>query len=282
MTMSIDPSRRGSPAVQTEPRALWVSLPLSLLIHAAVLTGLLIWLAEDRTAHEEPTPLSVTLVPAVAPGNILDPTADSPPVPTGATAEPNDAELPGARLEQAEPAITTTERPKVSARPPPQPARRDELSAAPPRPVARLAAEKDAVPSRSSGSGDGDGPSRSLGQNAPLAPGGTSIPSPTAIQAQIAAVEATYLAEVHRAIEAARYYPRRARRMGLQGTVALRFEILSDGKIRQARVQESSGSRMLDTAALDILERVGRFAPLPEELDRLSLAIRLPMDFHLD
>lgn len=98
----------------------------------------------------------------------------------------------------------------------------------------------------------------------------------------MAAIEAAYLTKVRSAVEAARYYPRRARRLGDQGTVALHFEILPDGQIRQAQVQESSGSRTLDSAALHILERVGRFAPFPEELDRLSLAVRLPVDYHLD
>jgi protein TonB len=94
-------------------------------------------------------------------------------------------------------------------------------------------------------------------------------------------VESAYLADVRRAVEAARYYPRRARRLGQQGTVELSFEILADGRIGRAEVQAGSGSRSLDSAALDILDRVGRFAPLPETLGQPSLMVRLPVDYRL-
>jgi protein TonB len=284
MAMSVDSSRRRSPSVWTGARAFWVSLPLSLLVHGAVLTGLLIWLAQDRVGRVEPASLTVTLLAAGVPGDTLDPTTNPAPVPAGATAEPIETEHPNGRPERTKPTVATTEQPEGSTRPPPERAPAAELASAPSglRPAARSPAVQDTIPPSSSKPEDADRHAMTSPQSAPLPPGNASISPPTEIQAQIVAVESAYLAGVRRAVEAARYYPRRARRMGHQGTVALRFEILSDGRIRQARVQKSSGSRTLDAAALNILKRVGRFAPLPEALDRLSLAIRLPVDYHLD
>lgn len=46
-------------------------------------------------------------------------------------------------------------------------------------------------------------------------------------------------------------YPRRSQRLGEEGTVVLAFLIGTDGKVMDAKVERSSGSRELDKAALN-------------------------------
>lgn len=279
MSIPVHSSSRIPTWRRSTPEIFWISLPLSVLIHLATVTGLLIWLAQEQEAGMEPAPLTVTLLPAEVSGDSADPNAHEPPTPAGAKAT---GDTGGERPKQSEPMIS----PGGSPEPPPRHLARRVLTAKLPRPPVRQIHQsplaQDAIPTKPSPPIAGDRLSKSDAQSATLVPAGLGDFPQARIQAQIAAIEAAYLADVRDAIEAARYYPRRARRAGQQGTVALRFEILSDGRIHKAQVQKSSGSQTLDSAALHILDRVGRFAPLPEELDRLSLAIRLPVDYHLD
>ena len=55
-------------------------------------------------------------------------------------------------------------------------------------------------------------------------------------------------------------YPERARRAGAEGVVGVRIALASDGSVRQVELTQSSGSRLLDEAAL-AAARASTFAP---------------------
>ncbi len=55
-------------------------------------------------------------------------------------------------------------------------------------------------------------------------------------------------------------YPERARRAGVEGIVGLRIILAADGSVRQVEMTRSSGSRLLDEAAL-AAARASTFAP---------------------
>lgn len=55
-------------------------------------------------------------------------------------------------------------------------------------------------------------------------------------------------------------YPEQARREGIEGTVVLRIEILANGRAGDVSVSRSSGSELLDEAAVDAVQR-WRFVP---------------------
>jgi TonB family protein len=55
-------------------------------------------------------------------------------------------------------------------------------------------------------------------------------------------------------------YPERARRAGVVGVVGVRIALAADGTVRQVEVTASSGSRLLDEAALEAA-RASTFAP---------------------
>ena len=55
-------------------------------------------------------------------------------------------------------------------------------------------------------------------------------------------------------------YPERARRAGVAGVVGVRIALAADGTVRQVEVTASSGSRLLDEAALEAA-RTSTFAP---------------------
>ena len=68
------------------------------------------------------------------------------------------------------------------------------------------------------------------------------------------------IGEIMRRIEAAKRYPRMARKMGIEGRAAVRFKLAPSGKVEAVELLETSGSEVLDQASL---ETVHRAAPLP-------------------
>jgi protein TonB len=74
-------------------------------------------------------------------------------------------------------------------------------------------------------------------------------------------------------------YPAAARRLGIEGTVTVRLELSPTGKVIVACVQESSGSPLLDSAALDAL-RKWQFGPLAA-LAESPRAVTVPVTFVL-
>lgn len=79
------------------------------------------------------------------------------------------------------------------------------------------------------------------------------------------------LSEIRARIEGVKRYPEAARRMQLGGRVVVRFRIDAQGGVVEAAVTHSSGSDLLDDAAL---ETVRRAAPLSFFPDPLSIALK--------
>ena len=67
---------------------------------------------------------------------------------------------------------------------------------------------------------------------------------------------AALAAQVLAAVEARKAYPDAARRRGTEGTVRLRFSVAEDGRLLAAKIVASSGSALLDRAALDLFASV--------------------------
>ncbi len=90
-----------------------------------------------------------------------------------------------------------------------------------------------------------------------------------------------YQDTVKQAIESNRYYPLRAQRMRLEGVVELAFAINANGSSRNIRVIKSSGSKFLDAQAIDTIGKSSPFRPLPKEIAKSSVDIRVAVVFSL-
>ncbi|MCK4994320.1 MAG: energy transducer TonB [Candidatus Omnitrophica bacterium] len=86
---------------------------------------------------------------------------------------------------------------------------------------------------------------------------------------------------VRQRIESSRHYPMRAQRMRLEGVVDLAFVINADGSGRNIRVIKSSGLKFLDTQALKTIRNASPFMPLPKEIGKSSVDIRVAIVFSL-
>jgi len=118
-----------------------------------------------------------------------------------------------------------------------------------------------------------------LGPAPPAARAGDE-PRPPAIVARVEDAEVRgasvdeRLEEIRRRLQAALYYPPIARRMGLEGTAWVRFEIDRAGAPRDVDVARSSGHEILDRAARRTVDRAGR---LPWVHGRIEVPIRFSL-----
>ncbi|HET6472640.1 MAG TPA: energy transducer TonB [Pseudomonadales bacterium] len=84
------------------------------------------------------------------------------------------------------------------------------------------------------------------------------------------AVDAYYLQAWRRKVETVgnMNYPEEARRDQLYGSLRLMVAITPDGALKDVRVLDSSGFKVLDDAAIRIVRQAAPFAPFPEEMKR--------------
>jgi protein TonB len=89
-----------------------------------------------------------------------------------------------------------------------------------------------------------------------------------------------YLERWRDRIQGALRYPAAARRRGLAGTVHLEITVDPRGRLREARVVQSSPHPILDEAALESVRGLGP-EPFPPGLPPRTLRVRLPVVFAL-
>lgn len=91
----------------------------------------------------------------------------------------------------------------------------------------------------------------------------------------------SYMALVRGMLEASKRYPRRALERGDQGVVVLWFVINRYGQVINYRIEQSSGSTILDGEVVRLIKKVNKFPMMPDEVARDSLEITIPIRFVL-
>lgn len=62
------------------------------------------------------------------------------------------------------------------------------------------------------------------------------------------------------------FYPKEAKKLNIQGDLRVLVQLKLDGSINHMAIRRSSGSALLDKAALNILKKAAPFMPVPSEL----------------
>lgn len=96
-----------------------------------------------------------------------------------------------------------------------------------------------------------------------------------------ATVRSLYVTALRTAIERFKEYPLMARRQRLEGIVKVSCQISREGELRDARVVSTAGYSILDSAALRTVRSVGRFPPVPIELEGEPFSFVAPITFRL-
>jgi protein TonB len=266
----------------------------SIALHVGALAGILLLAASLR----QPEPLFVDLTMGDLTTGGLTTGRPAAGAQTGEKNRPAPRSSTGSKA--AAPASREPER--ASARIAPEPARPAEVTPAPepprplsgemtradppPSPVAESPADRGgpAPPTASTGgAGTGaasDAPS-GTGQGASAGGGSRlALARPGAGRSEVPAEFGPYLASFRRRIQELVVYPLSARRRGLAGKVEVEVVLEPTGRVRDAAVVASSSHSMLDDAALDAVRSLPP-VPLPENLPRRPLRVRLPIVFDL-
>lgn len=99
--------------------------------------------------------------------------------------------------------------------------------------------------------------------------------------AEAAALTRGLATAVRAAIARAQRYPPQARSRGITGTAVIRVTIGRDGGLRGVALVRSSGSEMLDAAAVASARAVGRYPAAPDDLPGESFTFEAGLVFDL-
>lgn len=84
-----------------------------------------------------------------------------------------------------------------------------------------------------------------------------------------------YLGTLRKTLERAKVNPRSRQ----SGTVMIRFRVGPKGELLSREVEKSSGSKLLDDAAVAALDRAAPFPPMPQNLAQVPLDVQVPFEF---
>ncbi len=109
-----------------------------------------------------------------------------------------------------------------------------------------------------------------------------STESPQQSAKALREIEQSYMNALVTAIERHKRYPLRARKKGYEGEVLVLFTVLRDGTISEVGIGSSSLRVILDRAASKAVTDLGRFEPIPPQLDRDHWEFRVPIRFAMN
>jgi len=84
-----------------------------------------------------------------------------------------------------------------------------------------------------------------------------------------------YLGSLSKTIERAKVNPRSRQ----AGTVMVRFTVRPDGSLVSRTIERSSGSKVLDDAAVAALDRAAPFPPMPQDVAQGPIEVSVPFEF---
>ncbi|MEO2068261.1 MAG: TonB family protein [Desulfurobacteriaceae bacterium] len=90
-----------------------------------------------------------------------------------------------------------------------------------------------------------------------------------------------YISLVLQEIERKKFYPPLAKRFGMEGKVWIKFIVNKKGKVLKVEVFRSSGKKILDKAALELISRCS-FPPLPQNFKGETLEIEVAIRYSLE
>ncbi len=110
-------------------------------------------------------------------------------------------------------------------------------------------------------------------------------PEPIPVESSHAPLSATATAQYEQLLvawlEKQKKYPRRAKRMRIEGEGWLRILINRAGQTQNVTLEQSTGNRLLDKAALEMAKRANPFPAMPDNDPRQELEFIVPVVFAL-
>lgn len=110
---------------------------------------------------------------------------------------------------------------------------------------------------------------------------GTNNGIPDSSGHDLNALRKGYSSQVWAKVANAKFYPRIARKRGMEGKPVVEFELRSDGQLMNYYIALSSSSEILDKAAMDAVKNGSPYPGIPKPLNLQSIRFKLPISFIL-
>ena len=108
----------------------------------------------------------------------------------------------------------------------------------------------------------------------------TSLEAPEAHEPNPRA-ESNYETLIAACLDRVKHYPKVALRRGVEGDCVLRIVLDRSGVVRMSRVEDSSGSLVLDREAMAMVRRANPFPPAPPDLPGETHEYMIPVIFDI-
>lgn len=90
-----------------------------------------------------------------------------------------------------------------------------------------------------------------------------------------------FTGKVRQRIANAKYYPRMAKRRGMEGQPIIAFTLDKNGRLMKIDLAQTSGYQLLDKAALEAVHQAAPYPEIPAELKTNTFQFKLPISFIL-
>jgi TonB family protein len=109
----------------------------------------------------------------------------------------------------------------------------------------------------------------------------TTPDNPSTSNIDTGVVRGLFTGKVRQRIANAKYYPRIARRRGIEGQPVVTFTLDKGGRLMKAGLARTSGYQLLDQAALEAVQQAAPYPEIPAELNAETFQFKLPISFIL-
>jgi pilus assembly protein CpaC len=92
----------------------------------------------------------------------------------------------------------------------------------------------------------------------------------------------TYTRQIMKRIQDNFVYPAEAQEKELRGTVKLSLYLFSTGELREVKITQSSGSRILDENAIRMIRQIAPFPSFPPGIEEKELRINIPISYNVE
>ena len=237
-----------------------------LLAAAAVLTayaGGVAWWLHTPSVSRAPTPLAAAMVIELAPAPVS-------PV--------SEADLPPSQ--EPTPEVAPKPQPEPELETPPPPVIEPDVALPEPEPTPPQEEEVEPQPEETS---DQPPSTASAPASAPIQDERAAAPNQGVSASLVQANRAPrWRDQLLMALNNAKRYPFRARRLRQEGISYLRFVMDREGNILESSVARSSGYELLDQETLELVQRAQPLPKPPEQVEGATLEFVVPVEFFLN
>lgn len=94
-----------------------------------------------------------------------------------------------------------------------------------------------------------------------------------------AKLKESFIAGLYAQLNALKKYPKMAKRRKLEGVAHIKFTLAKNGNITNVFLDKSSGHKLLDKAALKILNAISTYKAIPDEVSLKALHLKIPIKY---